>query len=112
MALLLRFVDADVPAVELVAVESLSGRSRSRPVGKLDEGESSWPTAVTIGGQKHADDLAHLAKEALEFALGGLKAQIPNEEFRVNGVLLSIDDGLEALAEPASAIIGASVGFV
>jgi hypothetical protein len=88
-ALLLRFVDADVPAVELVAVEPLCGRGRSKPVGKLDERESSRPTAVTIGGQEHAQDFTRLAKEALEVALGGLKAQIPYEESRVNGVLLS-----------------------
>jgi hypothetical protein len=111
-AFLLRFVDADVPAVELVAVEPLSGRSRGQPVGKLDERESSWPTAVTIGGQEHAEDLARLAKEALEVALGGLKAQVPNEESRVNGVLLSDEDALGALPEPSPAIIGARVGCV
>jgi hypothetical protein len=111
-AFLLRFVDADVPAVELVAVEPLSSRSRSHPVGKLDERESSWPTAVTIGGQEHAEDLTRLAKEALEVALGGLKAQVPNEESRVDGVLLSDEDALGALPEPSPAIIGARAGCV
>ena len=99
-AFLLRFVDADVPAVELVAVEPLNGRTRSQPVGKLDERESSRPTAVTIGGQEHAQDFTRLAKEALEVALGGLKAQISNEESRVNGVLLSGED--RPGAEPAA----------
>jgi hypothetical protein len=48
----------------------------------------------------------------LEVGLRGLKAQISNKQFRVDGLLLSSEDCLGALSEPSPPIIGAAGGFV
>ena len=90
VTLLLRLVDTNVPAIELVAIELLRGLARRRAVGKFDERESARPTAVAVGRHEHADNLTHLAEEALEFTLCRVEAEVSDEQFWVNGALLSL----------------------
>jgi hypothetical protein len=53
---LLRLVDAEVPPVQLVAVEPLGSGERRGLIGELDECESSRTAGGAIGGDDDVDD--------------------------------------------------------
>jgi hypothetical protein len=85
----LGLVDAEISAVELVAIEPLSGGVGNRCVGKFNERDSPWTAGLAIRRQGHAHHLADLPEEALEFSLRRVEVQIADEQLCGNGVLLS-----------------------
>jgi hypothetical protein len=85
---LLRFLDAKLPAVELVAVQPLDRRDDGSAVGELDEREASRPAARAVGRQEYVHDFTDLGKQLLELATGRFVAQVPYEYLGVYDVLL------------------------
>jgi len=91
--LLLGLVDAETSAVELVAIEPLSGGVGNRCVGKFDERDSPWTAGFAIRRQGHAQKLADLPEETLEIFPRRVEVQIADEQLCGNGVLLSRSAG-------------------
>lgn len=93
---LLRLVDAEIPAVQLVAVEPGDGRGRGRTVGVLDERESPGPPGRPVGGQEDLDDFSRLREQTLELVARRREGQVPDEQFGADGILLPACDGIGA----------------
>jgi hypothetical protein len=73
--------DANIPAVELLAIEFLDGFCNRRRVRERDEGEPPRATGDPVNRQKHLGNVSHLGKEAGEFALGSLKTEVSDKYF-------------------------------
>ena len=73
--------NAEIPAVELLAVKPLDGARGRRVVRESDEGKSPGLTGDPVYRQKDLDDMPHLRKEARELALGRSIAEVSDEDF-------------------------------
>jgi hypothetical protein len=78
---LLGLGDANIPAIELLAMESLDSLGNGRLVREPDEGKSPRATGDPVNRQKHLGDVSHLRKEAGEFALGSIKTEVSDKDF-------------------------------
>jgi hypothetical protein len=81
-------VDTERTAIELLTVEALDHRGRLGVARELDEGEPARATGLPIGGKGDVEDRPGWGQELLEALLGGLEAQITDEDFGGNGSLL------------------------
>ena len=73
--------DAEIPAVELVAVKPLDGARGRRIVRESDKGKASRLTGNPVYRQKDLDNLSHLRKKAGELALGRIIIEISDKDF-------------------------------
>lgn len=86
---LLRFVDPNIPPLELVTVQFLDSPCGSRLLGEFDEGESSRATGIAVGRQEYSHHLARFREKSFQLALGRIEAQVTHEHFGANDGLLS-----------------------
>ena len=77
-----RFVDGDVAATEILAVEGLDGGPALGLVGHLDETKPARSTGVTVGDDVGPGHLAVRSKESLQLTLTGLEGEIPHVDIQ------------------------------
>jgi hypothetical protein len=61
--------NAEISTIQLEAIELLDGRRSRRLLFELDERKPSRTTGITVAGQKHFYQLAHLGEQGLELHL-------------------------------------------
>jgi hypothetical protein len=84
---LLRFVDADLAAVELRSVELADGVLSALAVGHGHERETARTPGFTIRGERDLAHLAHGSERCLDGFLAGRERQISYEETISHGTV-------------------------
>jgi len=87
---LLRLVDSQSSATQLLAIKLGDGCRHLIRLGKLDEGEAARLAGIPILGYVHIDDLSHLGHGFPQVLVGRLEVEITDEYLLTgNNVLLS-----------------------
>jgi hypothetical protein len=74
------FVDFQIAAADVFAVQGRDGFGCFGIVGHFDETETAGPAGLAIGGDVHAGELAERLEKSAQILCGGLKAHIADKE--------------------------------